>query len=130
MFGTVNISIKNRLKSIIQFSGLASMLALSSCGGNSDPCEWYPEETVKMEVIEIEKIDDNQYEVWMEFNKSILAKEPQRLSELRGHTIDLDFITTNQISENIIIEGVVTELKKGNCEPYYVSYHFGFKNPK
>ena len=131
MFGTVSTSIKNKLKSLIQFSGLASLLALSDCNENSGPCEWYPQEHVRMDVVKIEPIDNSgeKFEVWLEFNKSILGKENQRLSELRGHDISREFIEVNHISTEITYTGHVTELKSGNCDPYYLSFNFGFKNP-
>jgi hypothetical protein len=131
MFGTVSTSIKNRSQSIIYFSGLASLLALSACGDNSGPCEWYPQEQVRMDVVKIEPLDDagEQFEVWLEFNKSILGKENQKLSELRGHDITREFLELNHITTDITFIGNVTELKSGDCEPYYLSFDSGFITP-
>ncbi len=129
MFGIANTSINRILK--IQFIGLSFIATtLFSCQQQgSGPCDYDKEIYVKAEVIEVEPLGDNQFEVWLEFNKSILGKEKQALSQLREATITQEFLEANNIKPGIIYTGYVIELKSGECEPYYMSFEAEFKTP-
>jgi len=134
MFGTANTLIKSvKVSSTYMIIGLANMLAFFACQSSGNgPCDWHPEEYVKMEVVKIEPTDETgeNFEVWLEFNKSILGKETQRMSEIRGHAITREFLEINNISKGLIYTGYVNELKEGDCDPYYVSFEAGLKMPK
>lgn len=129
MFGTANTSIKKRLH--IQYWGLSLLaMTLFSCQPQgSGPCDYDKEIYVKAEVLEVEPLGDDKFEVWLEFNKSILGKEKQALSDLREVTINRAFLEANRIQPGIIYTGYVTELKSGDCQPYYLSFEAEFKTP-
>lgn len=132
MFGTVSTLTKN-MKHLMLVGGLV-IPTLFSCSnsGNSGPCDWYPEEFVRMEIAKVEVIQNDpvKYEIWLEFDRSGLGKELQPLSKWKDVDITPEFLDRNNIHPGIIYLGYVNELKEGDCEPFYVSFNSKFVQPE
>lgn len=57
------------------------------------------------------------YDVILEFNQSVFAKEPQNLGELRNEEITDEYLEINPfIHTGTILTGYVHEVIEGNCE--------------
>jgi len=103
---------------------------LFSCS-ESGPCQYKHSEFVKAEVVDIQPVKgkDDAYHVYLEFDQSILGREQQELGALRNTTISGAFLDVNQIEVGNIYTATVSELQSGNCEPYYIGWDAGFKQP-
>lgn len=132
MYGIANTSIKP-VKMFRIITGLVILSALFSCNTSQNgPCEWRPEVFVQMRVVDIDTLSINplRFEVWLEFNKSILGHERQAMSKLRDIEISESFIQANKIKRGIIYTGYVNERLSGNCSPYYLSWSSEFITPE
>jgi hypothetical protein len=127
MFGRVNFSI-NKVLNISLITGLMLSSAFFSCNSTSEgPCGYTDPMFVKMEITSIEPSDEEGiYNVWLQFDQSILAQEKQELGDLRNVKITSDYLTKNHLQEGITLTGKVSELTEGDCEPYVLSWNHGF----
>ncbi|KAB1066015.1 hypothetical protein [Salibacter halophilus] len=109
-------------------TGLMLSSALFSCNSTSEgPCGYTDPMFVKMEITSIEPSDEEGiYNVWLQFDQSILAQEKQELGDLRNVKITSDYLTKNHLQEGITLTGKVSELTEGDCEPYVLSWNHGF----
>ena len=132
MLGTVNISTKLFFHRLIAVVGLSSLLFLCACQSSSRlDCDYYPQEFVRMKIVKIESVNTSpdEYDVWLEFDQSLLGKELQNLRTLREDKITQEYLKLNKLKEGAVISGYVSELKDGNCEPYILSFNQQFKLP-
>lgn len=114
-------------------TGLVAISALFSCNSSQNgPCEWRPEVFVQMRVVDIDTISKKplKFEIWLEFNKSILGHERQAMSKLRNIEINEAFIQANKIKKGVIYTGYVNERLSGKCSPYYLSWSSEFISPE
>jgi hypothetical protein len=127
MFGRVSFSI-NKVLNISLITGLMLSSALFSCNSSTEgPCGYTDPIFVKMEITSIEPADEEGiYNVWLQFNKSILAQEEQELGELRDVKVTSSYLEKNHLQEGITLTGKVSELTEGDCEPYVLSWNHGF----
>ncbi len=126
MFGTANSSVR-----IFIAATTAVFIFLVSCNssGNKDGECYYDRVDTMAEVMEIKPHPDGEGKiaVIMDFKASPLAFEPQELGELKGYTIDHDWIVRNHIEIGNKYEVVVSSITSGDCIPQFVSFNHAFE---